>query len=110
MATNYIQPGKLITIAAPAALTSGQALQVGKLACVASTDAASGAQVVVSVEGVHIVPKKTGTAWTQFQQLYWDNTAKEFTHTDATGDNDPAGKAAAPAASADASGLVLINA
>lgn len=53
------------------------------------------------------MPKKTAQAWTTFDALYWDNTAKEFTTT-STG-NTHAGWAAADAASADAVGAVRLR-
>ncbi|MGP1394172.1 MAG: DUF2190 family protein [Inquilinaceae bacterium] len=92
---NYIQPGNVLTVAAPAALSSGAVVAVGKLIGIAATDAALGAEVEASVEGVFAVPKTAANVVATGDQLYWNAGAGEMTTT-ATG-NTKAGFAAAPA-------------
>ena len=48
---NYVQEGNTITVTAPATVTSGQLVVVGSISGVAAFDAASGADVEVTVEG-----------------------------------------------------------
>jgi predicted RecA/RadA family phage recombinase len=104
---NYIQPGKTITLVAPYAVTSGQGARVGQLFGVANGTYASGADGEFDTEGVHELAKETGTAWTQGQKLYWDDTAKLITHTATS--NLFVGHATVAAASGDAVGLVRLT-
>ncbi len=67
---NYVQPGGLITVNAPAAVVSGQMLRVGVLAGVALQDAASGAPVQIATEGIYDVTKAGSQAWTVGQAIY----------------------------------------
>lgn len=78
---NFVQDGDTLTLAAPYALTSGQGFLVGSLFAVANADAANGATVEGSTEGVFDLAKATGQAWTQGVKVYWDNTAKNVTTT-----------------------------
>jgi predicted RecA/RadA family phage recombinase len=57
---NYIQTGDTLTVTAPAAVASGDFVQVGRIRGVAVTSAASGAQVELKTTGVFEIPK-TGT-------------------------------------------------
>lgn len=57
---NYIQRGDTITVPAPAALKSGDGVQIGKLFGIAFTDAASGEDVALAVSGVYALPKSAG--------------------------------------------------
>jgi len=54
---NYIQDGKILVVTAPAAVASGDFVQVGRIRGVAVTSAASGAQVELATEGVFEIPK-----------------------------------------------------
>ena len=54
---NFIQKGENLTLTAPAALVSGQAVLIGSIFCVASGAAASGAQFVGVVWGVFELPR-----------------------------------------------------
>lgn len=71
---NYIQQGDTIAAIAPATVTSGAGVLIGSLFGVASGDAASGAEVLLSTTGVYDLPKQTGQAWTAGQLLYWSGT------------------------------------
>jgi Uncharacterized conserved protein len=57
---NYIQDGDNLTVTAPAAVASGDFVQVGRIRGVAVTSAASGSQVELKTKGVFDIPK-TGT-------------------------------------------------
>lgn len=54
---NYIQDGDTITVAAPAAVVSGDFVQVGRVRGIAVTSAASGASVELKTTGVFSIPK-----------------------------------------------------
>lgn len=104
---NYLQEGCKAVVTAPEAVDSGEFLVVGSLFGVAEHAADIGKPVVVVREGVFELPKETGQAWTQGDQLYWDAGAKRFTKTAAG--NKPIGVAFADAASGDATGNVSIE-
>ncbi len=105
---NMVKEGNVITMAAPANVTSGEGVVVGGLFGVATATVLSGADVELLVEGVVSLPKAAGSI-SPGVLLYWDNTNKRATTT-ASG-NRPigyhAGKAA-NAGSADAAILVKL--
>ena len=103
---NYVQPGRVVAVTAPYALTSGAGCLVGSIFGVAEAPAASGAQVNLSRMGVYILPKATG-AITQGAALYWDNTNYVVTTT-ASG-NTKIGAALTAQASGDATVQVILS-
>ncbi len=62
MAKNFIQPGDVVTLTAPAVTgcKSGDLIIVGAIAGVAAYDAVAGDEVEVSVVGVFELPKASG--------------------------------------------------
>lgn len=78
---NKIQKGRVISVLAPYAVTSGQALQVGSLIGVAANDAANGAAVEIDREGVYTLAAVTADVATAGAKAYWDNTAKRISIT-----------------------------
>src|SRR3954471_11075420 len=107
MATNYIQRGHTLTLAAPYDVLSGACLKVGTLVGVAQYDALSGVDVETSLEGVHEVAKVSAQAWTVGQAIYWDNSAKLATSTAST--NTALGHATEVAANPSSVGRVRLN-
>jgi predicted RecA/RadA family phage recombinase len=101
---NFVQNGDVLSLTAPAALSSGDGFLSGLIFGVAVKDAASGAKVDAVVEGVVELPKAAG-AITEGALVYWDNTAKNVTTTSAG--NTLIGKASA--AAADAALLVRVR-
>lgn len=57
MATNYVQPGDVITMVAPGNVLSGELVQVGDLCGVAQSDALVGANVEVGMKGIYDLAK-----------------------------------------------------
>jgi predicted RecA/RadA family phage recombinase len=112
MAKNYIQPGDIVRATAPYTLTSGSGAKIGSgMFGVALTDIASGALGEFGVEGVFDIAKAAG-AWTEGALVYWDNTNKVATLTQAG--NMRIGRAVlgagdAMALSGDATGRVLLD-
>ena len=77
---NFIAVANVLTVIAPAAVTSGQGVLVGAMFGVAARDAANGAEVELNLVGVFDLPKAASQAWTVGQRIYWDNTAKNTTN------------------------------
>lgn len=75
MATNYIQPGRTLTIPAPAAVASGGVVIAGAIVGVAQIDAASGDPVDVDTVGVWELPKVASLAIGLGDVVYWDAEA-----------------------------------
>ena len=78
---NYVQPGHTITLAAPAAVTSGSGVLVGAIFGIAAHDAASGEPVETLTVGVIDINKVGSQAWAVGDKVYWDNTNKRTTKT-----------------------------
>lgn len=102
---NFVQPGDVISVPAPANVTAGGAVLVGSLFGVAVNTALSGAAVEIAVTGVFDLPKTAAQAWTVGQLLYWSGTAV----TNVASTNKLIGVAAAAAQSADTVGRVRLN-
>jgi len=77
---NYIQDGNILSLTAPAALSSSDGFLSGAIFGVAVKDAASGAKVDAVVEGVVELPKAAG-AINEGVLVYWDNTNSNVTTT-----------------------------
>jgi len=80
---NFIQKGEVISALAPYALMSGQAVKVGGLFGVASTDAASGTSVEVARKGVFDIVALGADSGAQGVKVYWDDAARRITTTSA---------------------------
>lgn len=81
MATNYIQPGDVLTLAAPYAVASGAGMLVGGIFAVALAAASNGANVQAQRGGVWTLPKLQADDVSVGAKLYWDNTNKRLTLT-----------------------------
>lgn len=104
---NYVQNGDTLTLTAPYAVTSGQALKVGSIIALATTDAALNASVEAITRGVVDVAKVSAQAWTVGAPIYWDNSARLMTTVSTS--NTLAGVAVAVAANPSATGRVRLN-
>jgi len=112
MATNGVQPGKILTITAGGAVTSGSVQEVGTQFIGVALDAASGSGVdyPLATEGVFTIGKKTGETWAVGDALYWDASAvtASKTYVASAADNF-IGVATAVAASAATTGNVKLR-
>jgi predicted RecA/RadA family phage recombinase len=109
MATNFIQPGQVLTLTAPAGgVTSGVGYLIGALFVVALQDAAEGAAFEGQCTGVWELPKTSAQAWTEGVAVYWDGS--KATTADAAGANTLIGHAATAAANPSSHGLVRLSA
>lgn len=107
---DYVQDGDLIDYTPSAAVSAGDVVVLADLVTVAPRPIAANKLGAVAVGGVFSLPKaaaSSGKAISQGAIVYWDATAGNITTT-AT-DNKRAGKAAAAAASGDATVKVLLN-
>jgi predicted RecA/RadA family phage recombinase len=85
MSRTFIQKGDTVTIAAAAAIKSGDLVVQGSLAGIAQTDAAVGAAVEIVLVGVHELPKVAGTALNAGAKAWWDAVAKNVVGAGGTG-------------------------
>lgn len=98
---NFVQDGKTITVIAPAAVASGQLVVAGSIVGVAAFDAASGAEVEVTMEGVFELPKVATDVIAQGDKLYWDPSQAKLTKTAGTGSKPMVGVAVVAAGNGD---------
>lgn len=103
---NFIQTGDIIEVTAPADVSSGDLVIVGKLAGVAVADAVNGAPVNIKTSGVFELPKTSAQAWTVGASIY--ATSAGLATTTAT-DNTLIGHAVGAAANPSGTGLVRLS-
>jgi predicted RecA/RadA family phage recombinase len=77
---NFRQVGDQLTTVAPADVVSSQGIKIGAIFGVCTHSAKAGADLVIRIKGVVNLPKASG-AVTEFQKVYWDDTAKNVTTT-----------------------------
>lgn len=78
---NYIQPGRTLTIPAPANVSSGGIVQAGKITGVAAGDALMGYPVDIACEGVFMLPKEAAEVFAVGDEVAWTGTACEAPST-----------------------------
>lgn len=104
----FVQPGDFLTVTAPTGgVVSGTGVKIGDLLLIATVTAAPGEQFTGARVGVVEHAKLSAQAWTEGQQVNWDDVNKRFT-TVTTG-NFRAGVAAAAAVNPSATGFVLLS-
>ena len=104
---NFVQEGENITVTAPRDVSAGEGVLVGDIFGIASSDALSGADVVLVRRGVFDHTKLEAQAWTQGAKMYWDNT--NFWFTTAASGNKLVGAASEAAANPSTTGRVLLD-
>jgi predicted RecA/RadA family phage recombinase len=72
---NYVQPGDVVTIPAPANVLSGAPVLAGSLFGIAQHDALQDADVAIATTGVYDLLKTGSQAWTVGVRVYWTGTA-----------------------------------
>lgn len=105
---NFVQPGDVVTVPAPADVASGAGVKVGVLFGVAVRDAASGDDIDIAVTGVVEIAKTSAQAWAVGEPVYFNNTTKLAT-TATTAGNLLIGAAVAAAVNPSSTGLVRLN-
>ena len=103
----FVQPGDVVEFTAPATLMAGTGVKIGDILVIPVESVASGARFNGVRTGIVEHAKLSAQAWTEGQQVNWDDTNKRFT-TVTTG-NFRAGVAAAVAANPTATGKVILS-
>lgn len=106
---NFIQPGKVVTVAAPRNVLSGELVIVGLLAGIAATDALSGAPVEIVTEGVFTLAKTSAQAWATVGLAIYGVPGTGLTTTAVTAGNVLIGTNLATALNPSGTGLVRLN-
>jgi predicted RecA/RadA family phage recombinase len=82
MATSYISQGDVLTLPAPSGgVTAGTPVLIGRLLVIPQNTVAQTLPFDGHVKGVHAVTKADSQAWTVGANVYWDDSAKNFTTT-----------------------------
>jgi predicted RecA/RadA family phage recombinase len=79
---NYKRPGHTLTYAHSAAVTSGQALVIGALLCVAAGAYSANEAGEYVIDGVFELPKTTGTEMTAGQVVNYDTSENKLIGTE----------------------------
>lgn len=78
---NFVQPGAVLSLLAPYAVSSGAGVLVGSIFGVATNDAANGAPVEVKLKGVFDITALAADVGALGTKIYWDNVNKRLTVT-----------------------------
>lgn len=105
---NYLQSGNILTLTATEAVTSELPYIIGNFFVIAADDAASGDEFAGYTSGKFTVVKDAGTAWSEGDLLYWDETDSNFTPTPAVAANRLVGIAANDATSGAVVGNIFL--
>lgn len=103
----YIQPGDVLDVTAPYALTPGDGCLVGNLFGVSLDTSANGTAARMATEGVFDIAKTAAQTFAQGALVYWDNAAKSVTSV--TTGNYRIGSATQAAAGGDATARVRLS-
>lgn len=87
MAENYIQAGSVVTVPAPALVSSGGVVIAGSIAGVAIGSASAGQSVDVAVTGIFELPKVAAENMTLGAPVYWNGASGLVTLDAASGAN-----------------------
>ena len=107
MASNFIQPGSVVSILAPYDRTSGQGVLRVSLFGVALGTSLSGIALEIQTDGVWDITKATGIAFAVGDPVYWDDSAKNV--TDSSTGNTLIGVAMAIEGTGDTTARVRLN-
>lgn len=81
MSTKYKQPGKILTLTAPEAVSADEVVQVGQIVGMAVHSADNGDPVEIAVEGVFEFPVLGTDVVAVGELLYWDTANDRLTKT-----------------------------
>lgn len=84
MAKNFIQPGLVLSIPAPANVASGGVILAGNFVGIAQGDAAAGETVDMALTGVWELPKVAANSFALGDIVYWDAANSLATSTETT--------------------------
>lgn len=110
MAKNFVQPGDVIEVVAPANHSSGDGVKVGTFIFgVAQHDALSGEPLSLGIEGVYSLPKIAGLVVAEGDRLGWDEGNAELVADGAGSEDIKAGIAVKVALGGDAEAKVKLE-
>jgi predicted RecA/RadA family phage recombinase len=75
---NFVSEGKYVELAAPAAVSSGDAVKIGSLFCIATKDYANGERGIFATEGIFTLKKQTALVVAEGDIVDWDEGNKEL--------------------------------
>lgn len=78
---NYVQPGDIVTVAAPYALASGAGCLVGSLFGVSAGIVANGGEAEIKTAGVFDLTADPAATAAVGAKAYWDDTNKQVSAT-----------------------------
>ena len=105
---NFVQPGDVLEFTAPTGgVVAGTGVKIGDILVIALETKAQTEKFRGVRNGVVDHAKLSAQAWTEGQQVNWDDTNKRF--TTATTGNFKAGVAAAVAVNPSATGKVVLS-
>ena len=107
MATNYKQPGKVITFTAPYQRNAGEAAMLGSLLGIAQATVANAVAGEFATTGVWTIAKTAAQAWTAGDKIYWNAGTKLVSNVST--DGPLVGIATADAANPSNTGDVRLN-
>jgi len=107
MATNYKQPGKVLTLTAPYARSSGEGALVESIFGVALNDVLIAVETEFATTGVWTLAKTSAQAWAVGDEIYWDDGNKRCDNVPTVG--ALIGSATAVAANPSSTGEVKLN-
>jgi predicted RecA/RadA family phage recombinase len=108
MAKNFIQPGKTLTLVAPAGgVTTGLGYFIGAVFVVALQTAAAAASFNGATEGIWELPKLNTQVWVAGERIFWDVANARSTNVPTA--NREIGVATADAANPSTTGFVRLN-
>lgn len=81
MSTKYKQPGDILTLTAPEAISANEVVKVGQIIGMSIAAAASGDPVEVAVRGVYEFPCASAVVVAVGDLLYWDAADGELNKT-----------------------------
>ena len=103
---NYLQPGNIVEVTAPAGgVVSGAPVVINQMIGIAATTEDAAASVNIQITGVFTVTKKSAEAWAEGSPIYWDAANEYFTITEG---GLFAGLATAVAANPSSTGSLLL--
>jgi predicted RecA/RadA family phage recombinase len=105
---NFIQPGDVVTVAAPGNVKSGDLIIVGALAGVCATDGGTGDEVEIALVGVFELPKAAGEI-NAAAAVWFDNVTNHNVVNASSAGLFPVGVAVAHAATGDATVRVRLS-
>jgi predicted RecA/RadA family phage recombinase len=107
---NFQKPGNIVTLTAPTGgVVSGTPYLIGKLLVIATNTIAQTLPFEAALTGVFSVTKTGTQAWSEGQNVFWDDTAKNFTTVSAGNTRAGTALVATGAGAGETTGIVRLE-